>query len=69
MRNFIGALFLCWAANLPVFAQEGFSPTLPFGTRTESYQAGGIRGGGFSPTLPFGTKGMESQTNTTTHSD
>jgi len=68
MRNVIGSFILCAAASLPAFAQEGFSPTLPFGTRTEAYQAGGIRGGGFSPTLPFGTKAAETPS-TTTHAD
>lgn len=41
-------LLSCGAA----YAQEGFSPTLPWGTRTQSVQAGDIHNG-FSPTMPY----------------
>lgn len=37
------------------YAQEGFSPTLPWGTGSRSVQAGEIRNNnsGFSPTMPY----------------
>ncbi|MBS2034074.1 hypothetical protein JST97_03750 [bacterium] len=46
-------ILLCTCFVSPVQAQEGFSPTLPFGTKNTSVQAGDIHGGGFSPTQPF----------------
>ncbi|MBX3172240.1 MAG: hypothetical protein KF760_32850 [Candidatus Eremiobacteraeota bacterium] len=44
-------LLTCTAA----YAQEGFSPTLPWGTGSRSVQAGDIRNNnsGFSPTMPY----------------
>ena len=46
-------LLLCTFCALPAAAQEGFSPTLPFGTKSTTIQPGDIHGSGFSPTQPF----------------
>jgi hypothetical protein len=47
------SLLLCTFCALPAAAQEGFSPTLPFGTHSTGIQPGDIHGSGFSPTQPF----------------
>ncbi len=48
MKIFLASLLLTGAA----YAQEGFSPTLPWGTGSRSVQAGDIHNG-FSPTMPY----------------
>jgi len=47
------SILLCTFGGLPATAQEGFSPTLPFGAKGNSFQPGDIRGGSFSPNQQF----------------
>ena len=49
MKIFLASL---WLLTGVAYAQEGFSPTLPWGTGSRNVQAGDIHNG-FSPTMPY----------------